>query len=69
MILYSLFFLIGLLFGYCCGKHKGVQQGREEGKTETVLDLRQKSLEEGICFLCNHCSVQEPARPCSQYEE
>ncbi|MEG6586060.1 hypothetical protein [Dendrosporobacter sp. 1207_IL3150] len=52
MILYLLMLLVGLLIGYVYGKNKGFIIGKEQGKSEMPLTLRQQSLEEGYCVLC-----------------
>jgi hypothetical protein len=48
----SVMTVFALLAGFCFGKNRGRVCGYQEGKTETVLDLRRQSLEQGCCVLC-----------------
>jgi hypothetical protein len=53
MILSIFIFIAGLFIGYVYGKHVGLTLGQEKGKSEMPLLLRQQSLEQGYCTLCN----------------
>ncbi|MEN6567950.1 MAG: hypothetical protein ABFC57_16830 [Veillonellales bacterium] len=48
----SIIIVAALLIGYILGKHYGYQQGNREGQVSMGLLLRQKSLEQGQCALC-----------------
>lgn len=41
-----------LLIGYLIGKYHGRIKGVEEGKSEAIIMLREKSFERGYCVLC-----------------
>lgn len=49
------------LAGYVLGKHYGRQTGYEEGQSSMPLQLRQESLEQGFCVLC-----QAPQNICQE---
>jgi hypothetical protein len=53
-----LFLLAAFLFGYFLGKRLGREAGLEEGKAVTPLILRQRSLEQGYCALCQKSNWQ-----------
>lgn len=42
-----------LLVGYLWGKHDGRVEGYKRGTVELPLLLREQSLEQGYCALCN----------------
>lgn len=45
--------LLSFLLGYILGKHLGWVAGCSEMEAEMPLRLRQKSLEEGKCIICD----------------
>ena len=49
----SMMTVFALIFGFYWGKRYGRYHGYQEGKTEAILILRQQSLEQGYCVLCN----------------
>ncbi len=64
MLTHCLILLIGLLLGYIWGKHRGLYCGRKAGQAEMRLLLRQQSLEQGYCLLCNETvSTQQAYHP------
>lgn len=68
MVIYCLVFFIGLLLGYVFGKQRGFALGYAQGKAEMTLLLRQKSLEQGYCTLCND-PVLKQDQPVKQHLE
>lgn len=44
--------LAGFLAGFLTGRHIGQQKGILEGKVSGVIELRQRSYEQGECLLC-----------------
>lgn len=48
-----LMILTVLLIGYATGRRQGVRWGRNLGRAESSLTLRQESLRTGICKICD----------------
>jgi hypothetical protein len=44
--------LLAFLLGYCVGKRLGREEGLAEGQALAPLLLRQQSLAQGYCLLC-----------------
>lgn len=55
----AILFFLALLAGYFAGKHYGHIIGLEEGKSEAILTIREKSLERGYCVLCGEEEVSK----------
>ncbi|MDR3563515.1 MAG: hypothetical protein P4N59_19060 [Negativicutes bacterium] len=55
--------LIGFLFGYFVGKRLGSETGFAEGQALAPLLLRQKSLNQGYCALCQESQQQIKTSP------
>lgn len=50
-----------LLFGYRWGKRDGWGEGYEQGKVDLPLLLREQSLKQGYCSLCNSPPYDPPS--------
>ncbi|TDX53287.1 hypothetical protein [Orenia marismortui] len=48
-----LLLIISFVIGYFWGRYIGKKDGIKEAKAVAPLILRRKSLEQGICLLCN----------------
>lgn len=53
MLLILTLLIAALLAGYCWGKHDGRLEGCKQGAAHLSLLLREQSLEQGYCSLCN----------------
>lgn len=53
MLLIVILILSTLLLGYLWGKHNGQIEGFKRGSVLLPLLLREQSLEQGYCVLCN----------------
>ena len=49
-----------LLLGYLWGKHDGQVEGYKRGTVNLPLLLREQSLEQGYCALCNEQVEKKP---------
>ena len=49
-----------LLLGYLWGKHDGQVNGYNRGTVDIPLLLREQSLEQGYCILCNESLERKP---------
>lgn len=45
--------LMVLLVGYAAGRRQGIRRGRYMGNAESRIRLRQESLREGVCKICD----------------
>lgn len=56
MMLYiTIGMLLAFLLGYIWGKHRGWLAGCSETEAAIPLKLRQQSLEQGKCVICDEC--------------
>lgn len=53
MLLIVILIISTLLFGYLWGKYDGRAEGYKRGTVDISLLLREQSLEQGYCVLCN----------------
>ena len=53
MLLTVILIVSTLLLGYLWGKHDGRAEGYQRGTVDIPLLLREQSLEQGYCVLCN----------------
>jgi hypothetical protein len=60
MLLTGIIIVSTLLLGYLWGKHDGQAEGYEKGIADLPLLLRQQSLEQGYCMLCNNQADEKP---------
>lgn len=59
MILYVIVsLLVSFLLGYILGKHQGWVAGCSEMEADMPLKIRQKSLEQGKCIICDEYWTQ-----------
>jgi len=61
MLLIVILMLSTLLLGYIWGKHNGRIEGAQQATVTIPLLLREQSLEEGYCLLCNTQTMKEPS--------
>lgn len=58
MLLIAIIIVGTLLLGYHWGKHDGRIEGYEQGMVDLPLLVREQSLEQGYCSLCNNPSIE-----------
>lgn len=61
MLLILILMMSTLLLGYLWGKHDGRAEGYQQGSAELPLLLREQSLEQGYCMLCNEQVQEKPS--------
>lgn len=59
MLIIAISIVSTLLLGYRWGKHDGRKEGYEQGVTDVPVLLREQSLEQGYCLLCNNPSSED----------
>ena len=52
VILWLILILSIFLIGYALGRRKGIMEGINKGLSIAPLDMRKKSLELGVCQIC-----------------
>ena len=60
MLLLVIIIVSTLLLGYLWGKHDGQIEGYNRGTVDLPLLLREQSLEQGYCILCNEQVEKKP---------
>jgi|GEM_PF-1634327 len=59
MLLIVILIVSTLLLGYLWGKHDGRAEGYRRGTVDLPLLLREQSLEQGYCVLCNEKTPEQ----------